>query len=389
MRLALANEDRLLALVPIDNEMSIGEDGWVRIAPYGDSLKVRTIKDPATGALINQQFTQRLTMANATELAAKANSLWGKIKRFRVGIPIYRGHPDLGQHSPLVVGAYRSAKVEELGVLAELSAREDGLYGRPVLHRAGQVAVENDGLKWFSPFWWVRIVGQDGDKTIVEPHELISAGLTARPNINGGDALTNQQDIMNRELLIKLLTLANDATDQQIEAAIVKLQADLKAGADALANEKSEREKAVAKVAELEPLAAKVTTLEAAITERTTALTNERARGDKLELDRAMADGRLTAATRPEWEQALANETTREAKLVELDALKPTLPRGSFTGGLGARKGAPDAKAAGQQVISLANERLANFGGDWTRAFNDVRKTHPALFENMQKPAAQ
>lgn len=378
-QIALANESDRFAMVPIDNEMTVSNDGWAKIVPYGDSIKERTVRD-AGGNVVRQRFIQRLTLENATEIAAKANSIWGKLRRFRLGVQIFRGHPDLAKHSPQVVGADRNAPEEELGLLSELEAREDGLYGRPVLNSAGRMACENEGLKWFSPFWWVRVVGQEGDATVVEPHELISAGLTDRPNIQGGDALANQQteqERIMREKLLAMLGLPPETTDDAIIEAIGAMKSsmetaleDCKTKEAAMENEKKRANEMAAKVVSIEP-----------------ALANERARADKLTLDAAVRDGRITLATLPEWQAALANNDTRDAKLAELSTI-PAKEQKTQTGALGSRKPTNDmASTASAKLITLANEAQKISGGDWTAAWNKVLRENPALAEAMQKPA--
>jgi hypothetical protein len=399
--IALANEDRE-NLVGLANEFAVGEDGWVRIAPYGDSIKERETRQP-DGSVRAERFVQRFTPEAGAEMARRGNSLWGKIRRFRVGVPIYRRHPDLAKHSPNTVQAAPSGPQAEHGVFADLDARADGLYGRPVLTAAGQHAIENEGMKYLSPFWWTKKLGEENGATIVEPVELISAGLTDRPNIAGGEALANQKDSETKKQeesmkkrLIELLgllgvALANEADEAAVEAGVAAAMEKAKASADAataLANEKTALD---AGKAEAE---AKLATEQAAHAATQTALANERtareaaqakataerkARID-LVLDQAVAAGRITPAERPTWATALANETEFDAKSAELARAAGKVKTASAIGDIGGRKGEATL-SKGAQIVALANERLKDFGNDWDQAYASVRKSHPALFD--------
>lgn len=373
-----ANPDQSIALIPLPNEYS-EEQGWVKICPYGDQVKRRVVH--RDGRYISQTFLQRITKPSAEEMVRKANSLWGKLRRFRIGIPIYRGHPDLHKHSPETVALMNQAP-EELGAFAEFEARDDGLYARPILNDAGRIACENDGLKWLSPFWWVRVVDAAANPPIVEPHELISAGLTDCPNLAGGDALANETPIMDRNKIIELLGLNPDVSDEQIWVALgaVLARAGLCTG---LENDKA------ALTQKLEEALAGVETAKTAQTTLQTSLANERTARHQLLLDRATESGLITAAERPGWETALSNEATRETKLGELAALKPRLNTESKTAGIGQHKSAGTAGQVSttQQIVALANERMSQFKEDWDTAYSAVRKQRPDLFEKKTAAA--
>ena len=375
----MLNPKESIALVPLSNEYT-EEKGWVRVCPYGDQLKRRTVRTP-DGRLVSETYMQRITMPCAEEMARKANSLWGKIRRFRVGIPIYRGHPDIHKHSPNTV-ALMNQEMEELGSFAEIEAREDGLYAKPILNQAGRIACENEGLKWLSPFWWVRVLDATANPPIVEPHELISVGMTDCPNLTGGDALANETTIMDRNKIIELLGLASDVTDEQIWVALGAVLA--RAGmCTGLENEKADLSQ---KLQEAQ------TAIEAAKTSTTnlqTSLANERTNRDQLLLDRATEAGLITAAERPAWQTALSNESTREAKLTELAALKPKLKTSALTAGAGQQKqhSTSGDVSVSNQILSLANERMQKFGESWDSAYSAVRKSHPTLFETKTAAA--
>lgn len=387
-----------IALIPLANEFTPDSQGWVRIAPYGSTPKTRVYRGP-DGKMVQEKFRQDLTPAAAQAVADQANSLWGKLQRFRVGIPIYRHHPDLAHYSPATVNFGPEASPEEVGMLTELETRGDGLYGRVALHNAGQVAVENEGLKWLSPFWWAKAVTREGDVQVVQPFKLISAGLTDYPNIRGAEALANENnDIMNRQILIKLLGLPDTATDEQIVAAITALQSAC-AEMEPLENERNDlrgrlatteatRDQLSNQVATLTTEAAEAATLRTRLQEQEHALANERTRADAILLDGAIAAGRLTAAERPACEVALANSATRESRLAEIASARPSLPTTSALGNSRDRRAQGDVMDAQNTIIALANERAKNFHEDYHTAFNKVWTERKDLVERLKTTAA-
>ncbi len=381
--IALANDTEPSSdgLIGLENDFTIANDGWVRISPYGDHIKERMTRQP-DGTSRREVFVQRVDRAAAEAIVAKSKTLFGRIKRFFVGIPIFRGHPDLATHSPSTVTELANDG-QSHGMFAELAAREDGLYGRPVVTPAGQAAIENEGLKFLSPFWWVKIVGEANGVPIVSPIELISAGLTRTPNIRGGEALANQGDAaashtnqpkdMHLATLIALLALANDATEAKVTESIKTL----KARADGIAALENEKTTATT--------AAQTATAE--VTRLKTALANERQARVGLVLDRAIAEGRITDADRPAWQTALENEAAFEAKTAELLAKAKVLKTTSKTLDVGTRKLAISNEAERRTALQTLLDEKMRSGMDYTTAFNAVKSENPALFEAMIKPA--
>src|SRR5688572_26042168 len=91
--IALANEGGEIEAIGLENEFSVGADGWVKIAPYGEHLKERTVRDARLGGERREVFLQRLDRVAAQVMVDKFNSFWGKLKRFVQGVPIYKRHP--------------------------------------------------------------------------------------------------------------------------------------------------------------------------------------------------------------------------------------------------------------------------------------------------------
>lgn len=384
LAIALANEGT--AVLGLDNEMAVGADGWVRIAPFGDSTKVRRVRT-AAGAEETQSFVQRLTPAAAQAMvddSRRITSKVGRMLRFQRGIPIFRRHPDLSKHSPETVTLENQGDAYPRGYFSELAVRDDGFWGRVVLGDEGEDVIANEGLKYLSPLWLVRPIGQEGDSKVVEPFKLLSAGLTDRPNIPGGDPLANQKDPaavfsntnMNRQQLLAALGLTEAATDADITAKITTLSSSASQVAT-LSNEK--------------------TTLATAKTTAETALANEQAahtatrqafqkeRGERIKLivDGAVAASKITAAERPAIEAALANEATFEAEVAKLATRTPVLPNGSQTQNAGGRRDANGTDAS-QQLIILANEKLAECGNDWPKAYLRAKSLRPDLAKAIE-----
>ena len=388
-KVALANEgeEKTHVLALENEEFAFSEDGWVKLSPYGDLPKTRMVKTSAGGYEV-QRFIQRLDRAAAEAMVKRFNSFRGKLKRFIVGVPIYKRHPDLGQHSPETVASLANDKAE-YGQFADLQAREDGFYGKPVMSQAGQAAIEKEGLKYLSPFWNADVVGIENEHFIAVPYELISAGLTDTPNIRGGEALANEKtkpkETMNKEQLIKLLAslgvaLANEATDEQVHAAIKELHAK---GVRIVALE-NEKNQATSQLAQVQT---QLTDANTRVTSLTTALANERQSRIKLLVDSAVLEGRITEAERQQWTAALSNESEFEAKAAALANEKRKFKTDARTGSLGDRKSEVDQVSdLTNKVVALVNERMKNSGEDWDTAFRTVQAEKPDLFQQMKRP---
>lgn len=392
-RIALANEDERDGLIGLENEFAVGTDGWVRIAPYGESIKERMFRHK-DGREEQQTFVQQLDRAAAEEMVRKFNSPWGKLKRFVRGLPIYKRHPDLQEHAPGTISHALANDKTACGMFAELEAREDGFYGKPVVSESGQTAIENEGLKWLSPFWWAKPAGKTRNGTpIMRPTELISAGLTDRPNIQGGEALANQRERehMNKQKLLAALgklgiALANEATDEQIETAIAGLVP--KTNVTALENEKQTLTNANKTAEQL--LASEKTlrvNAEGTVTQLTTALENERVAKVKAVLDTAILQGRITAAERDAWQGKL--KESFDLNVTALANEKQKVKTTATTENAGTRKPeAATASEASEQFLALANELAVKEKIDFQIAWKRTKKANPALYEAMSAKAA-
>ena len=161
---------------------------------------------------------------------------------------------------------------------------------------------------------------------------------------------------MNKEELIEILGLDENATDEQIMTAI-------KAGAQAVEELATERTKAEA--AEAEKAQAETEKDEAKAE-----LANERAARCGLLLDQAIAEGRISVAGRPAWAKRLKDDFA--AGSVALANEKP--PK---TASAVAQTPGTQAKV---DLVALANERMAKHPGmTYPAAFAAVMKEHPEV----------
>lgn len=161
---------------------------------------------------------------------------------------------------------------------------------------------------------------------------------------------------MNKEELIKILGLDENATDEQIMTAI-------KAGAQAVEELATERTKAEA--AEAEKAQAETEKDEAKAE-----LANERAARCGLLLDQAIAEGRISVAGRPAWEKRLKDDFA--AGSVALANEKPLKSKSAVE--------ATPGTSAKVDLVALANERMAKHPGmTYTTAFAQVMAEHPEV----------
>jgi hypothetical protein len=163
---------------------------------------------------------------------------------------------------------------------------------------------------------------------------------------------------MEKSKLIALLaksgiTLSNEATDEAILAEFDKLNV-AKAAADLqLANEKSEKEAALAKAKEAE-----------------VTLANERNAQAITLINERITSGVITAAEKPLWENRLKTDFVNESKAL-LD-LKPKIKTSAAPGVDGSRSRIPsETKEAGEKLIQFANAKM-----------EELRKANPNAMQS-------
>jgi Mu-like prophage I protein len=423
-RLPLANEAESDVYTMLGNEVAMDENGWA-VIPYGDWP--------------HQFGLQRFDQPAAQMIFDRFKSLAGKLKRAITGLPIFNGHPDIADQYerdvlPKLTRETDRAEMQqqirqlredfpdhaEYGQLANMELRKTGLAVQLVLSQAG-AALVSAGKKFISPNWGAVVVGKQGDKPIWSPARLTSIGLTSRPNIpvqslvnSAAAAAANRHPTkknMIPEWILKLLGLANEATEDQAKAAMTALLA--RPEPTALANEQTAHNEAKAKLTAAEgrvtALSNEVTTTKAKLTETETALANERELRVKDLVADAIRRGRVFEADRATWERrlktdfaaestALANakvvvktESEIPARLAEIEAqmkkdLNVTLANADK--GKGGEGDPTKADTASEKIEDLVNKEMAkpslcnikSKGARYNQAFANVKKSHPHLF---------
>lgn len=339
-RLYLCNDAQSEQVFTNGNALSVGEDGYALLAPFGDS-KYRI---PTNGGFTT--VIQRITKDNATEMVNAFNSLVGKVHRWIKGAPIYLGHPDDS------VTGHKYPVKEPMGMFADLQVRDNGLYVRPMFNDKGAQVLERPDKVYFSGRWPVKNTGEKDGMPVYEPTSVTSIGITRSPNLPT-EMLNDKPNIMDKSKLIALLakagvTLSNEATDEQILAEFDKINAAKAASDLQLANEKQAKEAAEKKAKDAE-----------------TILANERNTQAITLINERITVGAITAAEKPLWENRLKADFTNESKA--LSALAPKIKTSANPGADGSRSRVPSESAeAGAKLIQFANSKM-----------DDMRKANP------------
>lgn len=397
-----ANGHTGTVLIGFCNEISIGDDGWAMIAPYGDHPSTALIPD-AGGRLKKEKAIQRIDKAGADEMVRGFHQERRGIRKFLKGCNIYVGHPDM----PGLGHLYPDK--EPKGVFADMEARSDGLYGLPVFTNEGSEIVESKKLRAFSArIGESEAAGDLNGLPVYRPTKIYSAGLTNNPHLpvhffNEDNTLVDAgapadspnpkpRITMKKQLLALCAKLgiqfANEADDAQTEAALDQIN--LKVAA--FVNEKATLD---GKVADAEGKIVTLTTEKATVTtERDTARTqfaNERQARIKDVLAQALTSGRITAAEKPQWENRLKVEAQFANEHAALMALAPKVKTESVITVIRAGKETqidisnPQARAqfVNEVLRDLAKETGLNVVKNHTQLINLAASRHPALFENI------
>jgi hypothetical protein len=282
----------------------------------------------------------------------------------------------------------------EYGQIADMEARPQGLAIKQILSEAGAALVRR-GLRFISPHWLCNACGERNGIPVYEPVKMKSTGLTDKPNIPNKSLVNTAEAArtsMNKEKLIKLLGLANEATDEQIEQAIAAALA--RPTAEALANEKSSAVTATQRAQSAETELAKV---KADLLTQSTALANAKAGKITELLTGAVKAGIITEADRPVWQKrldrdfegesvalvnsnpAIKTKPTAEAlRLAELDA---KLKKGASIGNEGDMPGESIGSLVNAEMATPACANIKNPGARYNAAFANVAKKYPKMFE--------
>jgi hypothetical protein len=346
---------------------------------------------------------QKFFKPEADRIVTAFKSVAGRLKKAIFGRPVYKGHPD----NPAMANEFPDKT--EYGQVCDMEARESGLAIRHVLSNAGVNLVEKKKLDRISPNWFVEDTGEKlNGRTVYSPTEIKSVGLTAKPNIPNLSLVNTQPDSMDplKEALLKLLALANEATDEQIVAAVTERNA--RPEATALANEKNNLATVSAENIKLKSdLAAEKQRADAGAI----ALANQKATTITSLVNEAVKAGKILAADVPTWtrmfetdldgaKKILAN--TKSAMKTEPKAKSDTLAdadkvaRAQFANGGSDDDANMDGDTIGNsgKIQKLVNEEMkamsdCGLKGNSLRnkAWGNVKKNFPKLFAPTNTPA--
>lgn len=350
------------------NALSVGEDGFALLAPFGDSRYLIPSKDGMKTVI------QRITKDNAVEMVNAFNSAVGKAIRWVVGSPIFLGHPDDS------VTGHKYPVKEPMGMFADLQVRDTGLYVRPMFNEKGKSVLERPDKVFFSGRWPVKQTGEKDGMPVFEPTSVTSIGITRNPNLPT-EMLNETPNIMDKSKLIALLakagiTLSNEATDEAILAEFDKLNTAKAEAVTQLANEKQAKEAAEKKAKEVEEN-----------------FVNERKTQAAELIASKLTEGAITAAEKTLWEKRLETNFVNEAPA--LRELKSKLKTSANPAADGSRNRLPQANSeAGAKLIQFANAKMeevkkSNPTGSqadhWRAAYKAASDENPALVEQLNK----
>ncbi len=361
------------------NAAEIGADGWT-IIPYGEWPHSQGI----------QQFARE----QADAIVDNFKSGWARFKRAVIGLPVFKGHPDLRG----LENEYPDKR--EYGQIADMEARPEGLAIKQVLSAAGAALVEA-GHRFISPHWLANEVGERNGVKIYKPVLMKSVGLTNRPNIPN-KSLVNTADAdsksMNKDLWLALiLTLGLKPLSNSAEATAEQVEGHVKSEIDAMKTRPTaetlanERTTVLTLTQRAEKAEAELKTTKTSLTEAATALANaQAAKVDDL-LAGSIRAGVITEAQKPIWKTRLERDfagesvalvnsnpaiktkpTVEQLRLAEVDRkIKAGLVNDDGTGG-----------GDTPTIDALVNEEMSKPG---CAAIKDPNKRRDTAFANAAK----
>ncbi|MFV2949677.1 phage protease [Pseudomonas japonica] len=251
-----------------------------------------------------------------------------------------------------------------------LEWRDDGMYGRVKWTRSAARAIAEDEYRYLSP-----VFPYDAESGAVL--DLLHVGLTNNPAIDtaipalaaarmgsGAYPTTQEDNTVDREELIKLLGLADDANDEQIAEAIKKLQADLAAKDEQIAAKTQEVAAAKAGAApDLSKYVPRAVYDEAQKQVAALSANGSAAELDKL-IDEGLKDGRIAGKATADWlkSQGLAACKAHLEGAPSIAALTASQTRSRAPEGKGGKDKLTDADLAVCRSLGITPEayRKAN-----------------------------
>lgn len=337
------------------------EGDWVVISPFG--------------SFDNRVGMQRFEKPDAVAIVNEFNSML-KLPQRLLGLPWYIGHPDY----PPMQDKYKDTRA--YGRVKELSVRDDGLYGRVKWSDEGKKLIESEAFHGHSPHWRMRQEGK-----VWRPFHLKSVGFTNEPGIPVPPVLAanetqTQNDEMKKELLIQILGLAADASDEQIQQALTGLKTTAAANEAEVKRLTDEAAAIAGKVTKLETDLAAVNETAGKVTKLEADFANERTARIADLVNDGMTRGVITGADKSQWEKDFANEFDATAK--KLREVKPALHTVSIMKNLGQRNSETRGRIA--QMQDAVNEHMTKTGEkDYNRAWSACAKAKPELFGTPAK----
>lgn len=395
------------------NGLEFDDEGWALI-PFGEShhsgrparLDVANAADVALAEKAKRGVIQRFTREDAEKIALDARSVWGRIKRAIVGLPIFKGHPDAPNY------AARFPDKAERGGVGDMQVTDRGLRFRPVLNRQGETDVES-GWSDFSPYWVTRLVGDRDGVPIVAPYRLKSIGLVPRGNIPGlslvnaaGELLSDETEnkTMNKDLIRLLaamgITLAPDAKDDAAGAAVDQAlpkfaaanAAELELPTVKASLTRLETEKATLATEKLELANARTVAEGKATAAEAKFIAERKARAGEV-VDAAITAGRVQAAKRDAQILELVNSADFDQAANAVLAQAQRIKTRSAVGDL--KKDSAAVQTRQETVLELVNTAMEEADikalpaeERYDAAFKRVEKKNPSLFSAMQAPGS-
>lgn len=333
--------ERFPILVQLSNALSIGDDGWAMLAPFGDHPGVAFTKDGRRDAI------QRVTRETGEALRASLRSFTGKASRFFRSVPIYNGHPDVPE-----LGATFAGDTTTKGIVGDLQVRDDGIYVLPVFNDAGAALVNGGTRLGLSAYVEAAVTGEEDGKLVTEWSKLRSVGMTPHPNLpvellnsreGGDDGAKNPKDTMTPELIAALaaagIQIANASATDAV-AGIRTLQERMNAAVTA----------ANAKDGEIADLKKDRDAHKAKADELAVNLANEQDARRKDLLDERVTSGAITEAERALWDGRLKANFANEA--ASLRALAGKVKTQGTLKEAGNRRGADGDPATSEAFIA-------------------------------------
>jgi hypothetical protein len=406
--IALANDTGSMAVV-LGNELEIDQEGWALIAPFGEHLKSRLIRNES-GDIVEQKFIQVLDNEAADTILSGENTMFRKLKRALFGITVYKGHPDLKQHAPETVDLSGGPKKVALGVADKLRKGTRGIEAHFSLLPDEAQAVENEGYKYPSALWLVQPIGERDGAIVCKPFKLLSVGLTPNPNISGVDSLANAKsntpaaklDAESNETMKALLigwlaakgiVLANDASEQAVFEAFQRHQTSTSTEVTTLGNDKTTLSGQITTLQnEKTTLGGQVTALtneRTNLTNQVTALTNdkktERKGRAEAVVDLVIHQGRLAIAERDAQITALENSADfdKDAKALKEKAVQFKVgSQNAESSKALANATTPDPRAT---LLQAVDQKMKDTGSsDYAACHAAVMKENPSLAAQLK-----